>query len=326
MCTAYSDYSWESMAQQLGQNDGLLILKKPFDMVEVLQLAETLSKKWTLAGQARLRMADLDAMVNQRTAELRATNEQLAQEITERSQAQVLLSTFSTLGSLLSTARTVREAGQIIVGTADRLLGWDACQVDLYSTDTDMLTNVLNADFIEGQRKESIPASPHPAASGLARKALQEGGQLMVQSKLNETPPEGAPFGDATRPAASILIVPIRNGNAAPPACFRCKAIRPRPTTRKALKPCKPWLIIAPGRWTGFAPRKPCEKRRMVSNNLRSWRPLASSPAGLPTTLTISWRSSVETPTSVAWKPRDPPARSPNALMKSAPPANGPST
>ena len=66
----------------------MLILKKPFDTVEVLQLAETLAKKWTLAGQAKLRMADLDAMVNQRTAELRTSNEQLAQEIAERCQTQ----------------------------------------------------------------------------------------------------------------------------------------------------------------------------------------------------------------------------------------------
>ena len=59
----------------------------------------------------------------------------------------MLLSAFSTLGSLLSTARTVREAGQIIVGTAERLLGWDACMVELYSPDTDVLTHVMNDRF-----------------------------------------------------------------------------------------------------------------------------------------------------------------------------------
>jgi len=214
ICTAYSDYSWDDMTRKFGHSDGLLILKKPFDTVEVLQLAETLAKKWTLAGQARLRMADLDAMVNQRTSELRASNEQLAQEIAERCQTQILLSSFSTLGSLLSSARTVREAGQIIVGTAERMLGWDACLVELYSPDTDMLTHVLNTDLINGQRKDRVPNRLLRPPSRLARKALQEGGQLMQKSDPNEMQPEGEPFGDATRPSVSFLCVPIRNGTA----------------------------------------------------------------------------------------------------------------
>jgi signal transduction histidine kinase len=79
LCTAYSDYGWSEIAQKLGQSDRLLILKKPFDTVEVLQLAETLARKWTLARQARLRLADLDAMVQQRTQELRDSNEKLRQ-------------------------------------------------------------------------------------------------------------------------------------------------------------------------------------------------------------------------------------------------------
>ena len=79
LCTAYSDYAWSEIAGKLGQNDHLLILKKPFDTVEVLQLAETLARKWTLARQAKLRLADLDGMVNQRTQELRESNERLRQ-------------------------------------------------------------------------------------------------------------------------------------------------------------------------------------------------------------------------------------------------------
>ena len=33
ICTAYSDYSWEEMIEQLGHSDRLVILKKPFDTV-----------------------------------------------------------------------------------------------------------------------------------------------------------------------------------------------------------------------------------------------------------------------------------------------------
>src|SRR5438552_11600070 len=35
ICTAYSDYSWDEMRARLTQPDSLVILKKPFDNVEV---------------------------------------------------------------------------------------------------------------------------------------------------------------------------------------------------------------------------------------------------------------------------------------------------
>ena len=77
ICTAYSDYSWDEIARTVGNTDQMLVLKKPFDNVEVLQMAHALSKKWQLTNIARQQMEELDALVNQRTAELRAANAQL---------------------------------------------------------------------------------------------------------------------------------------------------------------------------------------------------------------------------------------------------------
>ena len=48
VCTAYADYSWEEMRAKVGQPDSLLVLKKPFDNIEVQQLAHALTKKWLL--------------------------------------------------------------------------------------------------------------------------------------------------------------------------------------------------------------------------------------------------------------------------------------
>ncbi|MES2039364.1 MAG: response regulator, partial [Pseudomonadota bacterium] len=39
ICTAYSDHSWEEVLGRLDARDRLLILKKPFDLIEVRQLA-----------------------------------------------------------------------------------------------------------------------------------------------------------------------------------------------------------------------------------------------------------------------------------------------
>jgi PAS domain S-box-containing protein len=59
VCTAYADYSWEAMRAKVGQPDSLLVLKKPFDNIEVQQLAHALTKKWLLNFQARLQMEEL---------------------------------------------------------------------------------------------------------------------------------------------------------------------------------------------------------------------------------------------------------------------------
>jgi two-component system, cell cycle sensor histidine kinase and response regulator CckA len=84
ICTAYSDYSWDDMARHLGQTDSLLILKKPFETVEVLQMAHALAQKSVLTRQAKLRMDDLDRMVRQRTDELVSANHNLQREMEER--------------------------------------------------------------------------------------------------------------------------------------------------------------------------------------------------------------------------------------------------
>jgi len=75
ICTAYSDYSWDQMGKKLGQSDKLLILKKPFDNIEALQLATTLTEKWDLARQAKTQLANLEILVAERTSELRTAKE-----------------------------------------------------------------------------------------------------------------------------------------------------------------------------------------------------------------------------------------------------------
>ena len=73
LCTAYADYSWQQIRHELGENDSLLILKKPFDNVEVLQLAHALTRKWELNREVRSRIENLDELVKQRTEEKNQT-------------------------------------------------------------------------------------------------------------------------------------------------------------------------------------------------------------------------------------------------------------
>jgi CheY-like chemotaxis protein len=78
ICTAYSDRSWEDILGRLGQSDRLLILKKPFDNIEVLQLASALTEKWRLADVAERRVQDLETLVELRNEALQRSNARLA--------------------------------------------------------------------------------------------------------------------------------------------------------------------------------------------------------------------------------------------------------
>jgi two-component system cell cycle sensor histidine kinase/response regulator CckA len=78
LCTAYSDYSWDEMFEKIGNSDGLVILKKPFDTVEALQLAHAFTEKWWLHKQSRQKMEELESIVAGRTRELQQTNGALA--------------------------------------------------------------------------------------------------------------------------------------------------------------------------------------------------------------------------------------------------------
>lgn len=59
ICTAYSDVSWEEMCGRLGPSDRWVILKKPFDPVEVLQLTHAMVAKRRLLQQSRRRTEEL---------------------------------------------------------------------------------------------------------------------------------------------------------------------------------------------------------------------------------------------------------------------------
>jgi PAS domain S-box-containing protein len=91
LCTAYSDYSWDEMFEKLGHHDGLLILKKPFDVVEAFQLAHALTEKWWLHQQSVRKMEELESRVAERTRELQQTNHALQTEVAEHKRAEETL-------------------------------------------------------------------------------------------------------------------------------------------------------------------------------------------------------------------------------------------
>lgn len=91
ICTAYSDYAWDDVLDRLQAHERLLILKKPFDAIEVSQLAHTLTAKWAASRAVAQHTQQLESEVRRRTAELEQANLRLRDELAERERARALL-------------------------------------------------------------------------------------------------------------------------------------------------------------------------------------------------------------------------------------------
>ncbi len=118
ICTAYSDYSWSEMVKSLGETDRLLILKKPFDNIEVCQLATALCAKWNLARQAHRTLHDLQEMVGLQTRAVYNAHEETIYRLVRAS-----------LCRDEETGAHIRRTGlysELLAATA----GWDSERVD----------------------------------------------------------------------------------------------------------------------------------------------------------------------------------------------------
>ena len=77
VCSAYSDYDWMELLARLGHSDKLIVIKKPFEPIEILQSASALSHKWQNARALKRHVEGLERVVTDRTRGLEAANRQL---------------------------------------------------------------------------------------------------------------------------------------------------------------------------------------------------------------------------------------------------------
>ena len=77
VCSAYTDYDWLELLTRLGHSDKLIVIKKPFEPIEILQSASALSRKWQNARALKHHIESLERAVTDRTRGLEAANRQL---------------------------------------------------------------------------------------------------------------------------------------------------------------------------------------------------------------------------------------------------------
>ena len=106
ICSAYTDYCRDEILDQLGQTDRLLVLKKPFRSVELIQIAHNLTQKW-----AQLRSDELNNLVQERAQELETAIKDLADDVSERHDMK----------AEIRLAQKLEAIGQLAAGIADEI-------------------------------------------------------------------------------------------------------------------------------------------------------------------------------------------------------------
>ena len=115
ICTAYSDYSWKEIISRIGWEGKLLILKKPFDAIEVRQLASTLCRKWELERAAESENQELKELSEQ----LSSLNSGLEKTVFERTASLQLI-----LDSTGEGIFTVDLEGRILLERSKVVESW----------------------------------------------------------------------------------------------------------------------------------------------------------------------------------------------------------
>ncbi|HEY9171402.1 MAG TPA: PAS domain S-box protein [Verrucomicrobiae bacterium] len=136
-----------------------------------------------------------------------------SRDVTERKRAETRAALLARLGRNLNSATSREAAAHIIKDAADELIGWDAFAFSLYYEATDRVDPVLVVDTVQGRRVALDRPWDSDEPSPIVRRVIANGAQLILRDNADTMLPEADAFGDKSRPSASLLFVPMWDGN-----------------------------------------------------------------------------------------------------------------
>jgi PAS domain S-box-containing protein len=139
----------------------------------------------------------------------------MVEDVTIRKRAEQRNAEFGVLGQRLNAASTPRQAAEIVLDAADRLLRWDCCWLELFAAGRKNATVMLSMDLVDGVRSDVTDLHAGQRISGLTLRAVERGGLLILRTPETMPAPAqpGHVFFGVPRPSASLMCVPIRTGD-----------------------------------------------------------------------------------------------------------------
>lgn len=195
ICTAYSDKSWEEVMARVNNPERVLILKKPFDAIEVLQLAHALAEKWSLLQSSRQNFNDLEQAVCERTRALQTANGRLEWEIArhEATEAELQRSKVA-----LAEKAALLDKAQDAIFVHDlqgKILYWNRSAARLYDWPSDQTSDEESHLSIGGDPAQWEKARQTTLSTGeWSGELLQRTGggrELIVESRWSLVCEEG---------------------------------------------------------------------------------------------------------------------------------------
>ncbi|HET7504726.1 MAG TPA: hybrid sensor histidine kinase/response regulator [Kofleriaceae bacterium] len=175
LCSAYSDYSWEDIAQRLDPGDRLLVLRKPFDPMEVRQLAACLTEKWRRGRALADRLRDLEVQVQ---CEVEARLRERTRHDEERRRSQRL----GTLGQLAAgiaheintptqyASASLEYVSEVVPVLSEAFETYRGCLRGIASGELTAPQALARADQVElADALDELPRAVSDARSGIAR-------------------------------------------------------------------------------------------------------------------------------------------------------------